>query len=216
MLNYNDLPYWNFMQNVLLFSFSLSFMLPIVINQVKKGLSVLSKAVKRQDRNASSVIHSRFVFVFTCINNNQTHNRLYTELTQRSIFHFFHSQSLNMKFITTTLVSLLSFVSAHTPKNLGDSKNYNAINLNGDTIGDIKITQGHEGIVIRSNINQSCLRYTLIHQVYHIHHDTIVESKLKYTYTVQQGVSKCICTHTLQIKDFLQNTLRKYTFYRYS
>merc|ERR1711879_844976 len=60
--------------------------------------------------------------------------------------------------LSSILFSTLFFyknIRAHQPKNLGESRVFDVNSINNSKIGTIKITQGHEGIVIRSNI--SCL-----------------------------------------------------------
>ena len=55
-----------------------------------------------------------------------------------------------MKLLLITL--LISQTLAHTPKHLGESRTFTVKSQTHDNIGTVKITQGHEGIVIRSNI----------------------------------------------------------------
>merc|ERR1711976_88021 len=79
--------------------------------------------------------------------------------------------------LSSILFSILLFyknIKAHEPRNLGESRVFDVTSINNAKIGTIKITQGHEGIVIRSNI--SCLSTGghgfHIHQTASCLHDT--------------------------------------------
>jgi len=54
-----------------------------------------------------------------------------------------------MKFLA---FGLISTVFAHTPQHLGESRTFSVKNRADQVIGTVKITQGHEGIVLRSKI----------------------------------------------------------------
>ena len=83
--------------------------------------------------------------------------------------------------LSSILFSTLLFyknIKAHEPRNLGESRVFDVTSINNAKIGTIKITQGHEGIVIRSNI--SCLSTGghgfHIHQTASCLHDTKFKS----------------------------------------